>query len=140
MGTAVIGAHAAVFTAPVWHERVRPRPGLIRTFASSYGGKTITDFIHGWAYFNLMGQLGATSMSVMKAAVAASRNAPLHAISSVQPQARTDSCSGCKAVAAARGFLCLCGCLCRSSVGSRFLRDKSFRIHDRRRSHASFRF
>jgi len=72
MGTAVIGAHAAVFTAPVWHERVRPRPGLIRTFASSYGGKTITDFIHGWAYFNLMGQLGATSMSVMKAAVAAS--------------------------------------------------------------------
>eukprot|EP00308_Calcidiscus_leptoporus_P009348 CAMPEP_0119358038 /NCGR_PEP_ID=MMETSP1334-20130426/6329_1 /TAXON_ID=127549 /ORGANISM="Calcidiscus leptoporus, Strain RCC1130" /LENGTH=253 /DNA_ID=CAMNT_0007372437 /DNA_START=1 /DNA_END=759 /DNA_ORIENTATION=- len=72
MGTAVIGVHAALFTAPQWHTLVRPRPGLIRIFASSYGGKTLTDFLHGWAYFHLMGQLGATSMSVMKAAVAAS--------------------------------------------------------------------
>ena len=77
-----------------WATLVPHRPGLIRVFASSYGGKTITDFIHGeivaaqpgnslehfferphcasgWAYFHLMHQVGATTMSVMKAAVSA---------------------------------------------------------------------
>jgi len=43
--------------------------GTARIIGASYGGKTLTDFCHGWAYFHLMGRLGATSMSVLKAAV-----------------------------------------------------------------------
>lgn len=66
-----IASHTAAFTSPKLDHLLTQRHGLARTFAASYGGKTLVDFLHGWAYFHLMGQLGATSMSVMKAAVAA---------------------------------------------------------------------
>lgn len=81
MGTAIVCSHAAIFTLPRRHALARivadylaasPGRDMPRVVASCYGGKTATDFVHGWAYFHLMGQLGATSMSVMKAAVAAS--------------------------------------------------------------------
>ena len=77
LGSGVIAAHAAVFTYPRRAPLTaaiaqRHRDNMYRTLARSYGGKTLTDFCHGWAYFHLMGHLGATSMSVMKGAVAAS--------------------------------------------------------------------
>lgn len=50
---------------------VRAHGGTPRLIGASYGGKTLIDFCHGWAYFHLMGRLGATSMSVLKAVVAA---------------------------------------------------------------------
>lgn len=75
MGSAVVTSHAAVFTIPNWEARVLAsvfdHGGTPRIIGASYGGKTLTDFCHGWAYFHLMGRLGATSMSVLKAVVAA---------------------------------------------------------------------
>ena len=72
-GSAVIVAHAALFTLPEWDTAVlgsvAAHGGTARIIGASYGGKTLTDFCHGWAYFHLMGRLGATSMSVLKAAV-----------------------------------------------------------------------
>ena len=50
-------------------KEVAAHGGTARIIGASYGGKTLTDFCHGWAYFHLMGRLGATSMSVLKAAV-----------------------------------------------------------------------
>ncbi|KAL1527827.1 hypothetical protein AB1Y20_009209 [Prymnesium parvum] len=58
---------AALATLRAAHPR-----GLLPVVAACYLGKTLTDCVHGWAYFHLMGQLGATSMSVLKAAVATS--------------------------------------------------------------------
>ena len=75
MGSAVVTSHAAIFTIPNWEGRVLAsvfeHGGTPRIIGASYGGKTLTDFCHGWAYFHLMGRLGATSMSVLKAVVAA---------------------------------------------------------------------
>ena len=75
LGSAAIVSHAALFTLPEWDTvvlgSVAACGGTARIIGASYGGKTLTDFCHGWAYFHLMGRLGATSMSVLKAAVAA---------------------------------------------------------------------
>lgn len=76
LGSSVVGAHSLVLVAPRWESlvvaSVRAHAGTPRTIGVSYGGKTLVDFCHGWAYFHLMGQLGATSMSLLKAVVAAS--------------------------------------------------------------------
>jgi len=75
VGSAAIVSHAALFTLPEWDtvvlDSVAAHGGTARIIGASYGGKTLTDFCHGWAYFHLMGRLGATSMSVLKALVAA---------------------------------------------------------------------